>query len=128
MTLLLVDDDSVFLEGASRLLAKAGHEIVIASNGLEALQQLNANPHIRFVLCDWEMPQMNGIELCRAIRAARGFEIYVIMITGRRAASHVDGLYAGADDFITKPFETAHLLNAVLAAELVLNKPTRRVG
>src|SRR5581483_7653496 len=110
MRILIVDDDEIALEMLRHSLEKAGHEVESSVNGRDALAKL-ASGSYRIVISDWEMPEMNGVELCRQIRASdwSGY-IYTILLTGRDAAtSVVDGLGAGADDLITKPFNPAEL-------------------
>jgi putative two-component system response regulator len=110
MHVLIVDDDDIARELASQTLANAGYEVGVASNGREALEALRSGRY-NLVVSDWEMPEMNGIELCRKIRE-RHFSsyIYVILVTCRDGTDNVvEGLSAGADDFITKPFDPAEL-------------------
>jgi putative two-component system response regulator len=79
------------------------------------------------VISDWEMPEMNGLELCRSIRSRDlGDYVYFILLTGRdRSASIVHGLASGADDFITKPFDPDELTARVRVAERILSLNTR---
>lgn len=126
MKILIVDDDDMALEALDHALTQAGHEVVAAHNGLEALELLHADP-CRLVISDWMMPTMDGLELCRRIRnRAVGHYTYFILVTCRGEPDDiVEGLSAGADDFITKPFEPAELCVRVRAGEriLLLDKP-----
>ena len=110
-------------------LTQAGYDIVTASNGREALERLREGA-CRLIVSDWEMPEMDGIQLCRAIRSGElpGY-VYVILLTARdRPDERVAGLSAGADDFIVKPFNPAELLARVHTAERVLSLETRDVA
>ena len=124
MRILIVDDDMTFLEGLRHALARAGHRVETARNGVEALEKYRAarggENRFRLMLVDWEMPALNGPDLCRAIRAeAGGRDLYIIMLTGWGGAADVDGRHAGADDFLCKPFEMSDLLSSIRAGELV---------
>ena len=125
MRILLVDDDPIFLEITSRILGKAGHVVSTAGDGAEALTAVRkaagTADAFQLVLTDWEMPVMNGPDLCKAVRAEFGRDdVYLILLTGLGNAARFDGLYAGADDFICKPFEVSELHGSIRAAELVL--------
>jgi putative two-component system response regulator len=107
---LIVDDDEIALELLSATIANAGYEVSTARDGREALETLRTGV-FRLVISDWEMPNMNGIELCRKIRERPSANyVYIILVTSREGAqSVVEGLDAGADDFISKPFHPAEL-------------------
>jgi putative two-component system response regulator len=130
MKILIVDDDAIALELLKDLLVDAGHEVTCATDGTEALRILNRSQH-RAVITDWEMPEMNGVQLCEAVRASCEYEgyIYIILLTSHGTMEErVAGLSAGADDFITKPFEPAELVARVQAAERILSMETRDVA
>jgi putative two-component system response regulator len=99
----------------------AGYEAVHAKNGFEALQVLRSGA-CKLVISDWEMPLMNGIELCRSVRSGDfGSYVYIIMLTGRDGEDDaVAGLEAGADEFITKPFRATELVARLRAGERIL--------
>lgn len=127
--ILIVDDDDLALEALHHLLTRAGYQVVTRTDGIEALAELQAG-ECRLVVSDWVMPQMDGLELCRQIRK-RDFPgyVYVILLTGRdRTQDIVDGLSAGADDFVTKPFEPAELLARIRIGERILSLETRDVA
>jgi putative two-component system response regulator len=107
---LIVDDDEIALELLSATIASAGYEVSTARDGCEALETLRTGV-FRVVITDWEMPNMDGIELCHKIRERQSSSyVYVILVTSREGAHNVvEGLDSGADDFITKPFHPAEL-------------------
>jgi len=127
MRVLIVDDDEIALELLSNTLSQAGYEIKVAKDGRQALEILRTGLY-RLVISDWEMPEINGIELCRRIRARQfvaGY-IYVILVTARDGTSNVvHGLDAGADDFISKPFQPTELCVRVRAGERILALDSR---
>jgi sigma-B regulation protein RsbU (phosphoserine phosphatase) len=132
MNLLLVDDEQKYLEIVRHNLVKLGYAVEVAQSGEEGLAKMlsasasGARP-FRIVICDWSMPGMDGAALCRAVRATPSLaHAYVIMLTGRTGADDkLDGLYAGADDYLAKPFRLADLLTSIRTAERVLSKPDR---
>ena len=126
MRILFVDDDETWQETVEQFLTQAGHEVQCANNGREALEMLRGNV-CRLVITDWEMPEMNGLDLCRAIRAEQfpGY-VYIILLTCHSTPEEtVEGLSAGADDFMAKPFHPGELAMRVRAGERVLALETR---
>ena len=104
MRILIVDDNKIQLIALRNVLVKSGYEVVTASNGLERGRIVRGGS-CQLVISDWEMPLMDGIELCRAVRSEdlAGY-VYFILLTGRNLLEEkVKGLRAGADDFISKP-------------------------
>lgn len=102
--ILLVDDEPTQRLIMARLLKRAGYEVETAANGREALAKIDAGD-FQLMITDWEMPEMDGIALCGALRSGPGRAyIYTILLTARDASEHVvTGLQAGADDYLTKP-------------------------
>ena len=119
MRILVVEDDLISRDLVAGALRRAGHQVETACDGVDALKKL-AGGAVRMVVSDWQMPGMDGAELCRAIRASAGPDVYVILLTGRGAAARFDGLHAGADDYLGKPFDVTDLLDSVRAGERVL--------
>jgi two-component system, cell cycle response regulator len=110
-TVLIADDDDIVCAHLGELVRAAGYSVRLASTGVEALRVLDAET-VHIVISDWEMPDMDGLALCRHIRS-RPTDVYtyVVMLTIRR--SHDDivaGLTAGADDYVVKGAEVAELL------------------
>jgi putative two-component system response regulator len=127
--ILIVDDSKIALTFLKNILEESGYEVVTAADGHQAMAALRSGS-CRLVISDWEMPRMNGIELCRAIRSEDllGY-VYLILLTGHNLLNEkVEGLRAGADDFISKPFDPAELLARVQTAERILSLETRDVA
>jgi DNA-binding response OmpR family regulator len=99
---LLVDDDVDSLDVTAYALRRSGHEVVLATDGLQALQRWKAEqPEV--VVLDVGLPRMNGFDVCRSIR--EGSATPVILLTARNDEEQMlKGFRAGADDYITKPF------------------------
>jgi len=102
--ILLVDDNRTMLLVWKQILTKRGYKVITASDGGQALIKLKENPHIQFVLSDWMMPEMDGIELCKHLKAT-GYDKYIffVLLSGKNDQnSIIEGINAGADDFIVK--------------------------
>lgn len=130
MRVLIADDDDIALAILEDVLREAGHEVLLASSGVEALECIRSRD-CRLVIADWEMPELTGLDLCRAVRGADWFGgyVYFILLTGHDSRqSKLEGLSAGADDFITKPFDPAELLVRVRAGERIVSLETRDVA
>ncbi len=126
MRILIVDDDPMALALLRHSLQKLGHEVLSAKNGREALEIVQSGS-VRLLICDWEMPEMNGVELCRALRSrdSAGY-VYLILLSSRdSSADTVEGLGAGADDFMTKPFNPAELAVRIRIGERILSLEQR---
>jgi putative two-component system response regulator len=107
----VVEDDAANRALLQALLRREGYEVIVAASGRDGLRAVRDDaPDL--VLLDIEMPGMNGLEVCRALRADPDtVALPIILLTGRSSTSDlVDGLDAGADDFLRKPFERAELL------------------
>ncbi len=126
MRILIADDDETALELLENALVHAGYEVDSAKDGQRALEMLQSGDY-RLVISDWKMPKLTGIELCRKIRS-RHFAsyIYTILLTARDSTEDiVRALDAGADDFITKPFEPTELCVRVRAGQRILSLASR---
>ena len=114
MRILVVDDEPAVRDAVDRALRLEGHEVALAHDGREALDAVAAAPPDALVL-DLLMPQVDGLEVCRRLRAA-GDRTPVLVLTARDAvADRVRGLDAGADDYLVKPFALEELLARVRA-------------
>ena len=90
-------------------LKRAGYEVIEAGTGLEALDKLRSHPDIHIAILDVMLPDIDGFEVCRRIRATSK-QIGIIMLTARtQEMDKITGLMTGADDYVTKPFSPAEL-------------------
>ena len=121
MRILVADDDQDIQKLLARMLQSWKHDVVTANNGREALSILEREP-ISFVISDWMMPEMDGLELCQHIRSTEfGRYIYVILLTARDAKNDlIHGMEAGADDFVVKPWNKGELNVRIRAGERIL--------
>lgn len=112
---LVVDDDTVSLQAAASILRLGGYDVVTAGSGRAALAELAGHRDFSAVILDVMMPEMSGYEVCRKIREDRpGFELPVLMLTARASTRDVlAGFEAGANDYLSKPFESEELLARV---------------
>lgn len=110
---LLAEDDSAISEPLARALRREGYDVVVCGDGMQAYEAGRSGPDL--VVLDLGLPRMDGLEVCRKLRAD-GRTAPILMLTAR--ADEVDtvvGLDAGADDYVTKPFRLAELLARVRA-------------
>jgi DNA-binding response OmpR family regulator len=122
MKILIAEDDPVSSIALVAKLRKLGHEVVVTKNGRDAWYAYRtSSPQI--VITDWMMPLVDGPDLCRMIRAdARIQYTYIIMLTASAGKeNYLEGMNAGADDFVTKPFDLEGLKARLRVAERVLN-------
>jgi len=112
-TILLVDDEPAVQQPLSFALERDGHRVVQARDGQEALEQF-AKEHVDLVVLDIMLPKLDGLEVCRRLRAASS--VPIIMLTARDdELDKVLGLELGADDYITKPFSIREFRSRVRA-------------
>ena len=118
---LIVDDDPSALALLERHLLDAGYQVHKAENGARALEVLRETP-IRLIITDWMMPEIDGLELCRAVRSAEGIGfIYVIILTAHADRRRlVEAFDDGADDFLSKPFDRHELLARLRAGKRIV--------
>lgn len=123
MKVLIAEDDIISCRALAKNIQEWGYDVVVTKNGKEAWNILNKenqlpkSAHEKFVrmaVIDWEMPKMDGVELCQIIRNTslpkRNNYIYIILLTGRdKQEDIIRGLSAGADDYMTKPFDFLEL-------------------
>ena len=128
MKILIVDDEFVSRKKMDLLVRNLGYETVVANDGMEGWEVWK-NERPKMVITDWMMPRMDGLDLCKKIRAAEGSEyIYIIMVTAREDVNDlVRGMDAGADDFITKPFVKEELAVRIRAGERISGFETRDI-
>lgn len=116
--ILIIDDDRTVQTALTKMLEKQGYEVLSASNGEDGLSQAQQfRPAM--IICDWMMPRLNGLEVCRRIKAdpTLSTTFFILLTSLGSVADRVKGLDAGADDFIAKPIEQNEL-NARVRAGL----------
>ena len=123
MKILIADDDVIprwFLQTA---LVKAGHEVVVAHNGAEAWRLLQQAEAPRLAILDWLMPDLDGVDVCRKVRQwDHAPYVYLILLTSKdRQEDIIAGLEAGADDYLTKPFDPQELEARLRTGERILD-------
>ncbi len=121
MRILVAEDERITRVSLKRQLEGWGHTVATADDGEQAWKQFNAAEY-DIVITDWEMPGLSGVELIQRIRQAGGTNyVYVIMLTSRSDKSDiVKGIEAGADDFVSKPFDREELRVRLLAGERIV--------
>ncbi len=119
MKILIAEDDYTSRLMVQVILDKWKYNVVTAENGAEAWEILQQKDPPQIAILDWEMPEMDGMGVCKRARALeRDNPIYIIMLTGRDTKKDiVHGLDSGADDYITKPFDENELRARVRVAE-----------
>lgn len=123
MRILVVEDEPLLREGLVDLLRRAGHSVDAVADGEAALAR-GSDPAVQLLLLDLMLPKLNGIEVCRRLRDLRP-NLPILMLTARGDEDDkVEGLAAGADDYVTKPFSTRELLARVeaLARRSIANR------
>ena len=115
---IVADDEPVTSRRLQRLLQGWEFDVEVVDNGVDALMLMTAPGPPELAIIDWEMPGLDGIEVLTGVRASGRFDVtYLLMLTGRdRPQDRVAALEAGADDFITKPFDPAELQARVQSA------------
>ena len=106
--ILIVEDDQAVAEVVHELLAMAGHSVAEARDGATALRLLETRP-ADLVILDWMLPGLDGLEVCRRIRARSMTPILMLTVRAEEV-DRVLGLEVGADDYLTKPFSMRELL------------------
>lgn len=111
MRILVAEDDPVSRYLLEAFLVKWGYEVIVAADGVEAWQALQHDNAPQLALLDWMMPGMDGVEICRRVRkrAAEPYT-YILLVTAKGQKQDIlEGLEAGADDYLTKPFDPQEL-------------------
>ena len=111
MRILIADDERMSTLMLGKTLEQWGFEVVVAHDGIAAWEHIVGASPPAVAIVDWEMPGLDGVELCRRVRAANlATPVYLILLTARSSRQDlVAGLEAGADDYLTKPFDPDEL-------------------
>jgi two-component system, cell cycle response regulator len=122
MKILIAEDDMLSRMMLQKSLERAGYEVIAVNNGLKALSALNSDDPPRLVLLDWMMPDKDGVEVCREVRCyhERAYT-YLILLSSKEAKQDiVQGLEAGADDYLTKPYNEEELKARLRTGQRIL--------
>jgi|GEM_PF-1000964 len=121
MKILIADDDDITRLLLGSALTKLGHDVRETTNGREAWDAWEGG-EFPFIISDWMMPDLDGLAFCRRIRAQRRADYtYIVLLTSRAGkTNYLEAMTAGADDFITKPFQIDALAARVRVAERIL--------
>lgn len=130
MKILLADDEPIARTMLEHWLTGWGYTVVAVRDGEQALEALKADPEIRLAVVDWVMPKVDGLGVCRAIRSGPNEPyIYVVLLTARdNKADIVEGLDAGADDYLIKPCNPLELKVRLRAGRRVVELQEQLVG
>ena len=126
MKTLIAEDDPVSRRLLQAALIKWGYEVVVTANGRDAWRALQALDAPSLLILDWLMPEMDGVEICREARKLDALKsAYIILLTSRGSKDDiVKGLEAGADDYVTKPFDHGELRARVQVGSRVVQLQT----
>jgi len=121
--LLIAEDDTVIRRLLQVTLSRSGFEVVAVANGRQALEEMQKPDAPRLAVLDWMMPEIDGLDVCRRIRANAGVPyVYILVLTAKgRKEDLVEGLDAGADDFLTKPFDPQELRSRLRVGQRTLD-------
>jgi diguanylate cyclase (GGDEF)-like protein len=127
--ILVAEDEITFRHMLKTFLTRWGYEVVVVSDGLEAWQMLQKEDRPRFAILDWMMPNMDGIEICRAIREKKPAPYtYLLLLTSRdQKQDVVEGIESGADDYLIKPFDPQELRARIHAGERIIELEDRLI-
>ena len=123
MRVLIAEDDAVSRMILRRAVEKLGHECIVTADGLEAWEAYQANPEVDVVISDWMMPGLSGLALCEKVRDYTGKRTgypFFVFLTALSGKDHLlEGMQAGADDYLSKPLDREELGARLLAASRV---------
>ncbi|MGI6145000.1 MAG: diguanylate cyclase [Peptococcia bacterium] len=127
MKILVAEDSRYYQRILQDTLSNWGYTVVLAKNGVQALERLKEKDGPKLAIIDWMMPEMNGLELCKKVRETLDNSyIYLIFLTANsNKEDMIKGLEAGADDYITKPFNELELKFRLKNGERILNLENR---
>lgn len=122
MKILIAEDDMTSRRLLEVILRRQDYEVVVARDGAEAWEALCQDDAPPLAILDWMMPGMDGVQICRRLRAERAFTpTYIILLTTRDSREDIiQGLQAGANDYVTKPFDAAELHARIQVGRRVL--------
>jgi diguanylate cyclase (GGDEF)-like protein len=123
MKVLAAEDNPIIQSMLANMLTKWGYQPVVACDGNQAWEALQQPDGPQLAILDWMMPGMNGVDICRGVRAAgREPYVYILLLTSRTDSEDlVEGMEAGADDYVTKPFQSHELRVRLRAGRRILD-------
>ena len=122
MKILIADDDRVSSRLLEAVLVKLGHQVVVAAGGTGALSALLEPDAPRLAILDWQMPDVDGLDICRTVRAQAPTYVYIILLTSmNRQEDRTLAYEAGVDDFVNKPLDVLDLRSRLRVGERVLD-------
>ena len=126
MKILIADDDPISRRLLQASLVNEGYDVVITRDGAEAWQILQREDAPQLAILDWLMPGLDGVEVCRKVRQrTRAPYVYLVLLTGKgRKEDVVEGMEAGADDYLTKPLDPHELQVRLRAGRRILDLQT----
>jgi sigma-B regulation protein RsbU (phosphoserine phosphatase) len=129
MKVLIADDDAVGREILAQTLADMGYEVTCADNGRAAVEAMR-QCHYPLLVCDWEMPQMDGLQVCRWVRSGPMARLtYVVMLTAREGMENsAEGLSSGADAFLSKPCQPEDVVDHLRLGQRLLDREAQRAS
>jgi two-component system cell cycle response regulator len=129
LKILIADDDAMSLRLLEKTLEREGYEVIAVENGRLALQQLSLPDAPRLALLDWVMPELDGPGVCVGIREQRERPyVHIVLVTSKGSKQDiVAGLEAGADDYLTKPWDPAELTARLRVGQRILQLEDRLV-
>ena len=118
--ILVAEDDPVSRTLISSRLQKWGYNVVVTNDGAEAMAVLRGRDAPSLAILDWSMPGMDGLEICRRLREVEK-RVYIILLTAHGSKENmIEGLRAGADDYLVKPFHAEELQARILVGLRVM--------
>ena len=122
MRILIAEDDAVSRKILEAYLRKWGHDVVVTCDGAEAWEKLQGSDAPRLAVLDWMMPEMDGVQVCAQVRARDSAPFtYILLLTAKGETDDiVTALDAGADDYLTKPYNASELRSRIGAGERIV--------
>ena len=122
MKILVADDDPVSCRLMQRMLERDGYEVVVAADGRAAVSALTSSDGPKLALIDWMMPELDGPGVCAEVRCRPdGSYVYILLLTSKQSQEDiVEGLEAGADDYLTKPCNPAEVKARLMTGRRIL--------
>ena len=129
MRILIAENDVTSRAILLAVLVEQGHDVVATCDGAAAWEAMQRADAPRLLIIDWLMPELDGIEVCKKIRAKMSEQQpYILMLTSLNDEEHiVEGLEAGADDYVTKPFSPTELIARISVGERILASQERLI-